>query len=521
MAFSTLAAFACTIAVAVAQTPFVNQTTCNSKTYTYQELAGYGLVPGTARDEFGDTIGGIGSSIALDRSQWKKLSNGSYTGVIWTLPDRGWNTEGTTNYQPRVHKFDILFTPQPDATVANPSGNNLIFTYKESIRFYGPDGTPCTGLDADATGHLSYPGFPDLPVATYIGDGFGNPGPGGKRISVDAEALVLNPDGSFWVGDEYGPYIYRFDPQGIMTTAIRPPDAIIPMRNGSESFSADSPPTYVNGGAGDDVTPADNPTGRDNNHGFEGLTVSGDGKTMYTLLQAATNQEGGLKSKTETYTRLLKYDITDPTKPRYAREYVVPLPHWVDPTAKASKNPKTASQSDIFHIQNDQFFILARDSGAGHGQPSSTSIYRHIDVFDLAGATDIKGPVYDCANCSMASLDGVLNAGIVPATYCSFLDFNVNSQLQRFGVHNGGAQDSGLLNEKWESIGMVPVDGLVGDDDEWFVFSLSDNDFVTQDGAFEGGAFTYKDASGFSLDNQALVFKIHLPDHSRPFNRDS
>ena len=77
------------------------------------------------------------------------------------------NTQGTLNFQPRVHKFDILFTPNPEATVENPSAKNLFFTYKETIRFYGPDGTPCTGLDGDATGHLSYPGFPDLPVSTY------------------------------------------------------------------------------------------------------------------------------------------------------------------------------------------------------------------------------------------------------------------------------------------------------------------------------------------------------------------
>lgn len=82
---ATAAGFA---AVAAAQV--VNQTLCNGKNYTYQELAGFGLIPSDARDQFGDTIGGIGSAIALDRSQWVKLPNGSYTGVLWALPDRGW-----------------------------------------------------------------------------------------------------------------------------------------------------------------------------------------------------------------------------------------------------------------------------------------------------------------------------------------------------------------------------------------------------------------------------------------------
>jgi hypothetical protein len=76
----------------------------------------------------------------------------------------------------------------------------------------------------------------------------------------------------------------------------------------------------------------------------------------------------------------------------------------------------------------------------------------------------------------------------VPATFCSFLDYNNNTQLGRFTgpngipIHNGGAQDGGLLNEKWESLGLLPVDGEDGDDGEFFLFSFSDNDFVSQNG---------------------------------------
>jgi hypothetical protein len=78
------------------------------------------------------------------------------------------NTKGTLNFQPRVHKFDILFTPQPSATVANPTGNNLFFTYKETVRFFGLNGMPCTGLDVDGTRPISFLGFPDLPVAFIL-----------------------------------------------------------------------------------------------------------------------------------------------------------------------------------------------------------------------------------------------------------------------------------------------------------------------------------------------------------------
>lgn len=79
-----------TVALAAPSPSFVNQTTCNNKIYTYEQLAGYGFLPGNARDKFGDTIGGIGSDIALDRSTWKKTGTATYQGIVWALPDRGW-----------------------------------------------------------------------------------------------------------------------------------------------------------------------------------------------------------------------------------------------------------------------------------------------------------------------------------------------------------------------------------------------------------------------------------------------
>lgn len=79
---------------------FVSQTICNSKTYTYRELAGFGFVPSNFRDKFGDTVS-LGSSIALERKSWRKKMRATlagaargtetyYEGTLWTMPDRGW-----------------------------------------------------------------------------------------------------------------------------------------------------------------------------------------------------------------------------------------------------------------------------------------------------------------------------------------------------------------------------------------------------------------------------------------------
>ena len=419
------------------------------------------------------------------------------------------NTQGTINGPGRVHKFSISFTPKPSATAANPSPPNLLFTYLDTILFTGPNGTPTTGLDPDAVGSIQFPGFPPLPVATFQGDGFGGAGPGGKAIPIDSEGLVLNKDGSFWVSDEYGPYIYKFSPTGAMLKAIRPPNAILPVRNGTVSFSAASPPRYDPNRT---VLPKDPTSGRNNNQGLEGLTVSKDGKTLYALMQSALNQEGGPNNPGRRPARLLEYDIQH-GNPDYVGEYVVLLPLWSDPTVSdPAKRTKVAAQSEIHHLGDDKFLILARDSGAGNGLPSNTSIYRHVDIFSLKGATNIKSATNDVTGGSIASAAGVLQAGIKPATYCSWVDFNINSELNKFGVTNGGSTSpSGLpvdLNEKWEGLALVPVHES---NDEYFLIAVSDNDFITQNGFINFGEIQYRDASGVNLDNQALVFQVKLP----------
>ncbi|PYI07860.1 hypothetical protein BO78DRAFT_468978 [Aspergillus sclerotiicarbonarius CBS 121057] len=506
-------------AVALSSSSIVNQTTCGNTTYTYTGLEGYGFVPSNATDKYGDTMGGFGSSAAFDLSTWRRTGANSYTGILYALPDRGWNTNGTLNFQPRIHTFNLTLHLAPNASASQPSPPNIHLHYLDTLLLTGPDNQPLTGLDATFNGTISYPNFPPLPMATYTGDGFGGPGPGGQRIPLDSEGLALpaHDPSHIYISDEYGPYIYKFNKHtGQMVHAIQPPPAYLPRRNSTLSFSADSPPLYD-----PSLTPipADPDPGRDNNQGFEGLTISPDGRKLYTLLQSALNQEGGLKKKYRNQARLLQYDISsNNTTPIYEHEYVVTLPKYHSYTKNETL---VAAQSEIHLLPTGDFLILARDSGLGHGQDHSLSVYRHADIFHISPntTTDLKSlPGVDSPNGTIASNKGTLHPGITAAEYCPFLDYNVNSQLARFGLHNGGDQDRWLLNEKWESLALVPVDPrdnydgtMEGKEEkEYFLFSISDNDFVTQDGYMNFGRFRYADGSGYNLDNQVLAFRIRF-----------
>ncbi|RAK96164.1 esterase-like/phytase family protein [Aspergillus ibericus CBS 121593] len=500
---------------AAALTNIVNQTTCGNTTYTYTGLEGYGFVPSNATDKYGDTMGGFGSSAAFDLSTWRRTGPNSYTGILYALPDRGWNTNGTLNFQPRIHTFNLTLHLAPNASASQPSPPNIHLYYLDTLLLTGPDNQPLTGLDATFTGTISYPNFPPLPIATYTGDGFGGAGPGGQRIPLDSEGLALpaHDPSHIWISDEYGPYIYKFNKHtGQMVQAIQPPPAYLPRRNSTLSFSADSPPIYDPALT---PIPADPDPGRDNNQGFEGLTISPDGRKLYTLLQSALNQEGGLKKKSRNQARLLQYDISGNTT-IYEHEYVVTLPKYYSYTKDENV---VAAQSEIHLLPTGDFLVLARDSGFGHGQDDSLSVYRHADIFYIGSNTTdlkiLKG--VDSPNGTIASDKGILHSGITAAEYCSFLDYNVEDQLAKFGLHNGGEQNQWLLNEKWESLVLVPVDPqdssnstATGKEKEYFLFSISDNDFVTQDGHMNFGRFKYADESGYNLDNQVLVFRIRF-----------
>lgn len=133
------------------------------------------------------------------------------------------------------------------------------------------------------------------------------------------------------------------------------------------------------------------------------MTASPDGISLWALLQSAARQEGGSNSTTRRYTRLLQYSMGsfkgNKQSAVYTGEYVVPLPTFRDAFGKTA----VATQSEMHFVSDTQFFFLPKDSNNGHGLSSSESKYRHVDIFDISNATNVKGPARDAFNASIAS----------------------------------------------------------------------------------------------------------------------
>ncbi|KAJ3848209.1 esterase-like activity of phytase-domain-containing protein [Lentinula lateritia] len=449
-------------------------------------IVGFGLIPSNFTDSLGDTLGGIGSGIAFKQTTWRSLSNGSYTGTLVVHPDRGYNVISTVDYRSRQHEVDFIFTPYngTDDLDFESAQTTLQLTYVNTILQFDRGGGNTSGLDALAV-RAAESGFPtvavadpEMPIAneTY------------QHLTIDAEGLIAASDGSYWVSDEYGPYVYHFSADGSLIQTIQPPEAFLPLdSNGDLNFTSVVNPT----------------TGRAGNTGLEGLTLDAENDILYAMLQAATIQDGGDDDDTSLYTRMVAYDIANATvtPPTLVGEWVVPLP------VSTSKS-KTRKCSEIHFVSENVFFALSRDgngNGAGTSSSDTTSKYKQADLFSIANATNIAGSKFDDPSNPVAP-GGVLDDSVTPATYVSFVNYIDDDQLARFGLHNGGDEDSTLINEKWESFALAPVNDPANPDD-YFLFTASDNDFLTEDGISIGVPYN----AGVNVDNQFLVFQVTLP----------
>ena len=463
-----------------------NTVTLGGVTLVNHGLVGVGRIPAAQRDKFGETFGS-GSGLAIDPKSWTR--NGAhYRGTLYLLPDRGYNVTGTSDYRSRLNKISIYFTPTPDPSrlPASERQRTVLARLADTMLLVDAAGVPLTGLDPIEGGIRPADGhFPAMPQA-----------PNG-HVALDSEGIVRLRDGSFFISDEYGPYIYHFSPQGRMLGAIRPPDAFIPRRNGHDNFSSNNP-----GPGGSAPVPPNPDTGRQNNQGFEGLALTSDQKYLVAILQSATRQDGGDKPETRDYTRMLYYDISAVDHPVLVREHVVRLPGF----ETADGKHRIAAQSELLALDTDHFLLICRDAGNGYGLEGTTSLYRRVELLDTSAATNIAGSKYD--GIEPVAPKGRLVDGVKPVASASFIDINDNAELAKFGLHNGLPQDRNNLYEKWESLALLPALDPKNPRD-YFLFVGDDNDFITQDG-FQAGA-PYKDASGVDVDTMFLVYRVTLP----------
>ena len=455
--------------------------TLNGQTYINHGLVGAGHLSAATLDFAGDTLGSF-SSMAL--RDWKKEADGSYSGDIYTLPDRGPNdvgsVKGTADYANRLHALHLTLTADGKVTMV-PTGGVML---------------------KDATGKTFTGKEPGANILTRDGVRYPSPasGDGAGRISLDSEGLALLPNGSFYVSDEYACGIYLFDKDGHQTGVIATVPALMPVTAGKIDFNSDKAPD----------------TGRRNNQGLEAISVTPDGHYLVTIVQSAAMQDvTGKNAATRNNTRVLVYDISRTKTPAQpVGHYVLQLPTYRE-NGDGGPADATAAQSEMQALSDTRFLVLSRD-GNGRGKGSANApVYKSVLLIDTTGATNLAGTPYE-QTAKPVARDGALVDGIVPVRQAELINILNPVQLARFGMNLDVQPSTPMtLPEKLEAMAIAPALDPKAPNDV-FLLMGNDNDFETTKGRLNGQDFdaglTNDHGSGAGdNDNLILVYRLTLP----------
>ena len=156
-----------------------------------------------------------------------------------------------------------------------------------------------------------------------------------ERLLTDAdfdpESIQRATDGSYWIGDEFGPYLLHFDKDGVLMDA--PISLPNPYKTGTELRS---PQNQLNKANIRYVEPLTLQSG-----GFEGMALSKDGQYLYPIL------EKPLKNSSQKQLLISQFDIQ---KKAYTGKYYL-----------FDLNEKATSIGDFQLFDNESGVIIERD----------------------------------------------------------------------------------------------------------------------------------------------------------------
>jgi hypothetical protein len=454
-----------------------------------------GRLTGDSFDALGptnDSLGGIFSGLAFDPASWARSGDASsgftYRGTFYCVPDRGYGAGplgGTLDYRLRVHTLRVAVSPYYGSAATNQTQISLTNTFTRLFTY--DDGILFTGFSGNDTAFTAYP--------KSAGDSLG----GGRR-SLDPEGLVRTRDGGFYVCDEYGPFIYRFDSNAVLQSTLTPPEAWIPKVG----------PAYPRTNNFTAVTGPD--SGRKNNRGIEGVAISPDEKRLFAMLQSPLVQDGG-EDNASRNTRLLVFDV-DPasaTRDQAVAEYVYELTL----NGNAGRTRQTIT-SEILALNSHQLLVLDRDQRGRNSGSTSAMIYKQAVLVDLNGATNILNSGYDLELGAPGQTSFPLNglpAGIRSLARQDFVNLLDTTQLSKFGLNlNAASPDSNTMVEKWEAMAVLPLNDFAAPDD-YLLLVGCDNDFGATT-VYHNGVVVGNNPE--VTDHVLLAYRVTLPNYGLP-----
>jgi len=330
------------------------------------------------------TIGGI------------SITGGAYGSSLYPVPSSAGEFYGITDRGPNVDNLNNATKVEPLPAFNPAIGKfklvNGVAVLEQTIPLTDPSGLPYSGRvnPLNSTNET----ITDLNGNTLPPDYNG----------YDPEGLVALPDGTFWISDEYGPFITHFNAAGKQIGRYSPFDSTLP------------PELRL----------------RIVNKGMEGLTITPDGATLVGMMQSALQQSdlGSTDPKKVTILRIVTIKLATGE----LHEYLYLL-----------DNPSTTKSavSEICALTNTTFLVDERDGNF----PNQNGAYKKLWKIDLTGATDV-GPA----------------ASVAGATYDTSIGLKIGGKSLEtlVGAQNTATAQATLAGKNITPVSKTPYIDLIG-----------------------------------------------------------
>lgn len=279
-------------------------------------------------------------------------------GTFIALPDNGFGAQtNSADFVIGFYEVTPHFKTSGDGTSSRGPVDIHRFT-----PFRDPDGWLDTSYIANGpvyTREFYYPTGPQIPVATAIRNGRWLTG-----ADFDVESIARMDDGTFWVGEEFGPYLLHFGADGrLLSAPVRHPVLRAPQNPQN--------------------TPQ-NPANLPSSRGFESMTRNADGTRLYVTTEASINSEPDK--------RILVIHEFDTVNERYTGRTFSYAKDSSDPiTGGANDATNTFVTGDMTHIAGDRYIMIERDDFQGSPDGPNPPRQKKLYLFDLQNADPRTG----------------------------------------------------------------------------------------------------------------------------------
>jgi alkaline phosphatase len=187
---------------------------------------------------------------------------------------------------------------------------------------------------------------------------------------MDVEDIHTLPGGGYIVVEEYSPSVVIIDANGKVTRRYTPQGKTLP---GASYPVSDTLPAVL--------------SQRRVNRGFEGVTVSPDGTTAYTVMQSPLGSTAaGAPTRDSRVVRLIRMDISDPLNMQVTGQFIVKMsPVSTYPVGNTQRALKISA---VTWVNENKFLFLERSDELLNGVNIGGA---KLVLVDISAATNIHG----------------------------------------------------------------------------------------------------------------------------------